>query len=137
MATKARDCKLDHAVQIEPGLLSEFPENGNIPRFGWRLSTISRESCHFYGRGDARYNARNPYLAGFSRYSCEPSQVERVLGWQRSADRTRLHLNSLQTGNFTGKITISGLKATILKQKTTVPQGLLANSLSKLSGKFF
>jgi hypothetical protein len=60
-----------------------------------------------------------------------------VLGWQRSADRTRLHLNSLQTGNFTGKITISGLKATILKQKTTVPQGLLANSLSKLSGKFF
>jgi hypothetical protein len=47
------------------------------------------------------------------------------------------HLNSLQTGNFTGKITISGLQVTILRQETTMPQDFSANSLSKLSGKFF
>jgi hypothetical protein len=42
MAAKARDCKLDHAVQIEPGLLLESPENGNISNISRRLSTISR-----------------------------------------------------------------------------------------------
>jgi hypothetical protein len=47
-------------------------------------------------------------------------------GWRRSDDRTGLQPNSLQTGNFTGKITISGLKATILKQETAVPQGLFS-----------
>jgi hypothetical protein len=30
-------------------------------------------------------------------------------GWRRSADRTRLHANSLLTGNFTGNFAISGL----------------------------
>jgi hypothetical protein len=58
-------------------------------------------------------------------------------GWRRSADRTGLQPNSLQTGNFTGKITISGLKATMLEQETALPQDFSANSLSKLSGKFF
>jgi hypothetical protein len=37
----------------------------------------------------------------------------RLPGWRRSADRTRLQANSLLTGNFTGKIAISGLKELI------------------------
>jgi hypothetical protein len=45
-------------------------------------------------------------------------------GWRRSAHRTGLRPNSLQTGNFTGKITISYLKTTMLEQETAVPQGL-------------
>jgi hypothetical protein len=49
-----------------------------------------------------------------------------VIGWRRSADRTGLQPNSLQTGNFTGKTTISGLKATMLEQETAVPQGLFS-----------
>jgi hypothetical protein len=60
-----------------------------------------------------------------------PGKVSRkgeyyAAGWRRSAHRARLHLNSLQTGNFTGKITISGGKTTIVQQKTTVPQGLFS-----------
>ncbi len=47
-------------------------------------------------------------------------------GWRRSADRARLHAISLLSGNFTGKITISGLRATILKQETTAPQRLFS-----------
>jgi hypothetical protein len=47
-------------------------------------------------------------------------------GWRRSAHRTGLQPNSLQTGNFTGKITILGLKAAISKQETAVPEGLLS-----------
>ena len=35
------DCKLGHAVQIEPGLWSLSPENGNISNIRRRLSAIS------------------------------------------------------------------------------------------------
>jgi hypothetical protein len=52
------------AVQIEKGLRAESPENGNIPQVGWRLSAISREGCHFSGRGDAAQNARKPVFSG-------------------------------------------------------------------------
>jgi hypothetical protein len=34
-------------------------------------------------------------------------------GWRRSADRAGLQANSLPTGNFTGKIAISGLRELI------------------------
>ena len=50
----------------------------------------------------------------------------RVRGWRRSADRTRLHANSLLTGNFTGKIAVSGLLRPISWQEAAVPQRLLA-----------
>jgi hypothetical protein len=60
------------------------------------------------------------------RISLEAGQNDGMPGWRCSADRTRLRLNSLQTGNFTGKITVSGLKAAISKQETAVPQGLFA-----------
>jgi hypothetical protein len=36
-----------------------------------------------------------------------------VVGWRRSADRTRLQANSLLTGNFTGNFAILGLRDTI------------------------
>jgi hypothetical protein len=52
------------AVQIEKGLRAESPENGNIPQVGWRPSAISREGCHFSGRGDAAQNARKPVFSG-------------------------------------------------------------------------
>jgi hypothetical protein len=58
-------------------------------------------------------------------------------GWRRSADRTGLQANSLLTGNFTGKIAISGLPKTILEQEAAVPQRLSYNSLRRLTGKIF
>ncbi len=48
-----------------------------------------------------------------------------LLGWRRSVDRTRLHANSLLTGNFTGKFAILGRSETISLAKTAVPQALL------------
>jgi hypothetical protein len=57
--------------------------------------------------------------------------VERLPGWRRSADRTRLWPNSLLTGNFAfsrGFKTISG-------QESAAPQRFLQNSLRKLTGK--
>ena len=60
-----------------------------------------------------------------------------LVGWRRSADRTRLQGNSLLTGNFTGKSAISRPRETFLKQETTVPQRFSDNSLLKLTGKIF
>jgi hypothetical protein len=47
-------------------------------------------------------------------------------GWRRSADRTRLHANSLLTGNFTGNFAILEAWEPISWQKTPVPQRLFA-----------
>jgi len=60
------------------------------------------------------------------RISLGAGQNDGMPGWRRSAHRTRLRANSLLTGNFTEKITISDLKTTTLKQKTAVPQGLFS-----------
>jgi hypothetical protein len=47
-------------------------------------------------------------------------------GWRCSADRARLRVNSLLTGNLTGNISISGHSEAILEQETAALQGLFA-----------
>jgi len=54
-------------------------------------------------------------------------------GWRRSADRTRLHANSLLTGNFTGNFAILGLCEPISEQKISVPQPLLEQFPTKVN----
>jgi hypothetical protein len=46
-------------------------------------------------------------------------------GWRRSADRTRLRLNSLLTGNFTGNFHVLADFNQFLSPEVAVPQGLL------------
>jgi hypothetical protein len=46
-------------------------------------------------------------------------------GWRRSADRTGLPRNSLQTGNFTGKFEIWACQETSSKQETPALQAFL------------
>jgi hypothetical protein len=47
-------------------------------------------------------------------------------GWRRSADRAGLPANSLQTGNFSGKIVNLGRRAEDLEHETAVQQGLFS-----------
>src|SRR5260370_12691425 len=54
------------------------------------------------------------------------SRTSGLPGWRRSADRTRLEANSLLTGNFTGKVAVSGLLRPISWQEAAVPQRLFA-----------
>jgi hypothetical protein len=49
-----------------------------------------------------------PEFPARSSVSLEAGPKAKVTGWRRSADRTILQENSLQTGNLTGKIAISG-----------------------------
>jgi hypothetical protein len=51
-------------------------------------------------------NPQSPPMAGIFANSAEKSLSARLVGWRRSADRTRLHNNSLLTGNFTGNFVI-------------------------------
>jgi hypothetical protein len=62
----------------------------------------------------------------FLQVSGAPSLSAALPGWRRSADRTRLHANSLLTGNFTGNFAISGLPKPISQQETAAPQSLFA-----------
>jgi hypothetical protein len=45
-----------------------------------------------------------------------------LVGWRRSADRTRLRCNPLLTGNFTGNFAILARHESLLLQETAVPQ---------------
>jgi hypothetical protein len=70
---------------------------------------------------------RKPAIGGpfCGRVEAEPRPA-RPPGWRRSADRTRLHGNSLRSGNFTGKIAILRLKNRFRSKKLPVLQWLLA-----------
>ena len=78
-----------------------------------------------------------PALPAISRVSCEVRPNTEMAGWRRSGIRTSLHANSLLTGNFTGKITISGLKAAVLEHETAVPQGLFSRFPKQTNRELF
>jgi hypothetical protein len=46
-------------------------------------------------------------------------------GWRRSADRTRLHANSLLTGYFTGNFAFFGPSEANSSQETAALQGFI------------
>jgi len=96
--------------------------NGNIRGRGQRFFGDFHFKIGETGVQRQNRMREKPEFPRHSRVSWRAWSNARMSGWRRSAHRTRLYLNSLQTGNFTGKITISGLKATISKQETTVPQ---------------
>jgi hypothetical protein len=60
-----------------------------------------------------------------------------LVGWRRSADRTRLHANSLLTGNFTGNFSIPGPKGQFLCEKLLCRSSFSHISLLNLTGKRF
>jgi len=59
--------------------------------------------------GDSWQNRESPPLAGFSRGPRVALLNTGLDGWRRSADRTCLQPNSLQTGNFSENFAKSGL----------------------------
>jgi hypothetical protein len=58
-----------------------------------------------------------------------------LLGWRRSVDRTGLHQNSLQTGNFTGNFAFLSEPAPQRTKKALDYSALERISLSELTGK--
>jgi hypothetical protein len=103
-------------VQIEPGLRLQSPENGNISNIGRRLSAIPSRRWPNSEPGDRLPIRKSPPLAAFLPVSGTLCLSAALPGWRRSADRTRLRMNSLLTGNFA----ISGLRQPIQMQKTAL-----------------
>jgi hypothetical protein len=58
-------------------------------------------------------------------------------GWRRSADRTRLQMNSLQTGNFTGNFAIFGPRGGQRAKNCCTDKDFSHNSLSCVTGNLF
>ena len=61
------DCRVGHAVLIEPGLRSQSPKNGNISNIRRRLSPISLSNCRDWESRDGAPIWIRPPLAGTSR----------------------------------------------------------------------
>jgi hypothetical protein len=74
------DAKPGHAVQIEPGLWSRSPENGNIPRIRWRLAAILHLQRPISEPGDRQPIHKSPPLAGISE-ATEGKVSGRRTGW--------------------------------------------------------
>jgi hypothetical protein len=101
------DCKLGHAVQIEPDLWSLSPENGNISISAGDYRRFRSRSAQFRSPETDSQFAKARHWRAFLRVHRVKSPGARLVGWRRSADRTRLHVNSLLTGNFTGNFRFS------------------------------
>src|SRR5207247_11376543 len=109
-------CKLGHAVPIEPSLSPESPENGNIRHCGRRLAGISATSSRNWESIDSFQNRESRHWRAFLTLWAKHSRSSTLPGWRRSADRTSLQANSLESGNFTGNFAILGLRDPILYQ---------------------
>ena len=77
---------------------------------------------------------KKPPLAGLSQESEEYSPISTLAGWRHSGDRTRLPVNSLLTGNFTGNLVILDDQEGADWRKDPVLQRLFENSLRRLTG---
>jgi hypothetical protein len=130
-------CQPRHAVQIEPGLCTQSPRNGNFPNVRRRLSAISLPECPKWGSGDWPLTCESPPLAGLCASIGALSLSAGLLGWGCSADRTRLQANSLLTGNFTGKFAIFGFADCISCPETAAPQPLLRKFPSQANREVF
>src|ERR1700682_922718 len=96
-------------VQIEPSLPPQSPKNGSFSNIRWRLSAISLREGADLESGDGSRIRKSRHWRAFLRGPGSFSLSARLAGWRRSADRTRLHANSLLTGNFTGNFAFLGL----------------------------
>jgi hypothetical protein len=78
------------------------------------------------GRRETKPNSRNAGISGLISHFFG-SRAERRNAWLATQCRSHLSpANSLQTGNFTGKITILRPQRAISKEETAVPQGLFS-----------
>jgi hypothetical protein len=77
--------------------------------------------------------AETPYLALCRKHAvCKDWMVAQAVGYE-----TVSHVNSLLTGNFTGKTVIFGFGNRPLEPETPLPRHFGAHSLIKLTGKRF
>jgi hypothetical protein len=58
-------------------------------------------------------------------------------GWRRSADRTRLHANSLLSGNLTGNFDVSSHFLPIFSPEIAALQRLLAQFATAINREFY
>jgi hypothetical protein len=78
-----------------------------------------------------------PAFPAYSRVSWGIWPNAGLSGWRRSADRARLHANSLLSGNLTGNFDVSGHFVTIFSTETAALQRLLAQFPTAINREFY
>jgi hypothetical protein len=122
-----------HPVVIEPILQPRSPKNGNFGGTSQRLSPDSDHVRRNREHRDRTLNAKARHWRALVRVSGTASLTAALPGWRRSADRARLHANSLLTGNFTGNFAILRLSRPIWSRGTAVLQRLFAQSPTQIN----
>src|SRR6202022_4222566 len=105
--------RIRHAVRIEPVSRRCLPKTGIFQIFAGDYRRFGSRSGQFRSPETDSQFAKARYWRAFLRLLRVESPGAGLGGWRRSADHTRLHWNSLLTGNFTGNFAILGLRDTI------------------------
>jgi hypothetical protein len=121
----SRDCVPRHAVLIAPVSGSRLCKTGIFQVFARDFRRFRSQIVEFWSIETEDKLAKGRIWRAPSGFSTVLSQVERLPGWRRSADRTRLHGSSLLTGNFTGNFAIFRPQEAVLEQEAAVLQLLL------------
>jgi hypothetical protein len=102
------DCVHRAAVVIKPVSADSLRKTGIFADKG---GDFRRFPAQIGEPGVRRRNRmrEKPGFPAHSRVSWEGRPNAGMAGWRRSADRTRLHANSLLTGNLTGNFAVLGL----------------------------
>jgi hypothetical protein len=118
--TATRPRSADRTPVSGPGL----PKTGIFQISAGDYRRFRSHSGRFWSPETASRFAKARHWRAFLSLLRAKSPVVGLAGWRRSADRTCLQPNSLQTGNFSGKSAVLELTETISTSRTPVPQRL-------------
>jgi hypothetical protein len=102
-------CKLGHAVRSNPFSSPSLPKTGIFQVSARDYLLFRSGTDQIRSLETNRQFEKASHWRAFLALPRVKSPSVGLPGWRRSGDRTRLHANSLLTGNFTGNFAISGL----------------------------
>jgi hypothetical protein len=113
----------------------------SLPKMGI-LAIVTGDFCRIglsvpvFGSSETDVELQKPANSGlFCSLRGGAPLASEMLGWRRSADRTRLHAISVLSGNLTGNFAILSIRRRFWRRKTLCRRDLSDNSLCKLTGK--
>jgi hypothetical protein len=125
------------AVLIEPGLWSLSPKNGNISTTRGDYRLFRFENAQNRSLETSGQFAKARHWRAFLRAPETFSESAALRGWRSSRIRTRLHPNSLLTGNLTGNFSVFGPISQAEGQEETVLQWFFSKFPKMVSGNYF
>jgi hypothetical protein len=122
-----------HAVGIEPVSKMCLPKTGMFQSMRGDFCRHTQRKKRV-GHTETNTVSEKPAVCGLFATFSQVFETTALFGWRRSADRAVLPLNSLQTGNFSGKIQIFRSYERLITAKWLRCRAFLKNSLRSEQG---